>query len=874
MKYSIIIPVFNKVAFTKRCLDTLQATLAGAGDGEVIVIDNASSDETPELLETYPWIRHLRNELNLGFAGANNQAARAARGEFLILLNNDTEAFPGWLAAMLKTAEDPSVGAVGARLLFENGTIQHAGVVVARTTMSRTTFVPFHHNSMVPHGDPDVNLQTDFQIVTGACLMTPRALYRDLGGLDETFWNGYEDVDYCLKVRARGLRVVYEPKAKLFHFESQSGVQRFRKSLWNTEMLAERWRGKVIFDGVKKNFRRGCTRRATAAPHGGSDWSVMPLPAVTVLVHGSEAIADRVAFERSVRSNDTPIAQVIWASQPGCISTARDLMELRGNRAIAFVDVRAKLRQGWLDELLSQCEGSLNTVASTAAPEQPHGDNLRVIAADARCSLIRLDSLPAHIRLRDFDTLDGSVADLTLRCIELGIGTRGAAMPLGAFPAVGFDASFEAAHGMPLPEALGDNPEFVERSLERAMARERRLVSIVTLSWNAPQYTKMALDSIRDHTSEPYEVIVVDNGSQPETLAMLAGINDPHVRIIYNGKNLGFGGGNNVGIAASRGDYVIVLNNDVIVTDEWVDRLVAPFARVPCLGISAPRSNKVTGHQQLHDAQYAGMEGVHDYARDRRLTWDSFGYVADRAIGLCLCIDRTVINEIGGFDERFRFGNFEDDDLCLRVRAAGYKIYICDDVFIHHFGSRSFAANKLDYVAIMAENGRKFSEKWNYTATELNAGYNPRTAIARGFDRERHFAPLPCGEGAERPVATAAHEAAFAAFHASVTSERDWQELAQFIRRYMRAFTSDDGTVLRVAAFGDSLGAAAIGKRIERLAERAGVCAQRIAEIEVSDEEHADAWQATLPAHSIDAYGIEGCNPSALRRILVVAEAV
>ena len=99
-----------------------------------------------------------------------------------------------------------------------------------------------------------------------------------------------------------------------------------------------------------------------------------------------------------------------------------------------------------------------------------------------------------------------------------------------------------------------------------------------------------ALQSIREQTAEPYEVIVVDNGSGPETLKALATIDDPHVRIMYNKTNRGFAGGNNDGIAHARGDYVILLNNDVIVTPGWADGLVDAFRRLPGLGISAPRA--------------------------------------------------------------------------------------------------------------------------------------------------------------------------------------------------------------------------------------------------------------------------------------------
>jgi GT2 family glycosyltransferase len=140
--YSIVIPVFNKAAFTKRCLDALRASLGGAGEGEIIVVDNASSDETPALLARYPWIRSIRNERNLGYAGANNQAARVARGEFLVLLNNDTEALPGWLAAMLRTAREQGVGAVGAKLIFPDRTAQHAGVVVYGGLLGRASVIP------------------------------------------------------------------------------------------------------------------------------------------------------------------------------------------------------------------------------------------------------------------------------------------------------------------------------------------------------------------------------------------------------------------------------------------------------------------------------------------------------------------------------------------------------------------------------------------------------------------------------------------------------------------------------------------------------------------------------------------------------------
>ena len=870
MNYSIIIPVFNKSAFTKRCLDTLRPTLEGAGEGEVIVVDNASTDETQELLKNYPWITLIRNEKNLGFAGANNQAARVARGKYLVLLNNDTEAFPGWLAAMLKTAQEPGVGIVGAKLLFPDRTLQHAGVVFSRAMLSRTSLSPFHHNYLIPWNDAEASQPADFQCVTGACLLTPRELYLELGGLDEAYWNGYEDVDYCLKVRAKGLRIAYEPGAMLYHFESQSGVQRFRKSSWNMEVLEERWRGQVRFDAVERNFKRNTTRRAIRLPRGSGTWFVGDLPAVTVVVHGDEPGDGRGAFERQLRDSRVPISKIVWSTGSQSIDDARAAMELRGHRGVAFVHGSCRLEQGWLEELLARCEATVNALAATYAPELPIADNARPVAADARCTLIMLDALPQHVRLEPFDTLNGSVADLLVRAIAMNRGTVGVSRAIGSVPALLDDASFARKHGFPLKAALADDAERIEAILRAQQPRERGLVSIVTLSWNAPQFTKLALESIKMYTSEPYEVIVVDNGSGPETTSFLASLDDPHVRVIYNGENKGFGGGNNIGMAAARGEYVIVLNNDVVVTERWVEGLLEPFTRMPDIGVTAPRSNKIVGPQLVVDASYEGMQGIQAFARERRQAWAQMGFTTERAIGFCLCIDRRVIDEVGGFDERYRMGNFEDDDLCIRVRAAGYKIYVCDDVFIHHFGSQSFAANNVDYSAIMNENAKKFAAKWSYTLDELNTGYNGRRASIRGFDREKHFSPLPLAPAQGEP----SRPAAAVAFMLPVGGERDWQDASEFVRRFARAFKASDDVVLAIAALDETLPAESVGARVERLLQRMNIDAGDAPDIEISDEESVEAWRSSIAGEHVDVATLDERSPSSLRRFLKAQAAV
>lgn len=877
MKYSIVIPVFNKAALTRHCLSTLQASLGGAGEGEVIVIDNASSDETPAMLAEFGWLTVIRNDENRGFAGANNQGARIAKGEYLVLLNNDTEAHPGWLARMLEAAATPGAGAVGARLLYPDGTLQHAGVYLAPLHLGGAGFYAAHDLPHAPGETPYAKARREYQAVTGACLVTPRQLYIESGGLDEGFWNGYEDVDYCLKLRARGLRIIYAGDAVLTHFESQSGPQRFRKLSWNIGRLAERWNGRVHYDMAERHLERGKVRRSVRIRRGNTLQEEIDVPETTVLVHGNPALEHDPDFAGALRANTAPISRILWCASPEAVAIARQAMELRGDRYFAFVDSRCRLAPGWLDELVRQLEWGGRVGAATAAPELTRGEESCAYTADARCTVVALGKYPRHERLEESATLDGAVADFLIRGLSYRAGVRGSYKSLGEMPAIGDDATFEARHGIALRDAIRFDRERLEATLRAAPRRRNGLVSIVMLSWNAPEFTRMALESIRNYTSGDYEVIIVDNGSSPDTVEWLRGLRDVHV--IYNSSNRGYAGGNNQALAAANGEYVVLMNNDVVVTDGWLEGLLSAFDRIPGLGVSAPRSNIVAGDQVVSDGNYRDIDEMHAYAKARRERYRGRGYLTDRAIGLCLCIDRRVVEEIGGIDERFGVGNFEDDDFCLRVRAAGYRIHVCDDVFIHHFGSQTFAANKIDWNATMRANWKKFAQKWALNSEYTGAGYVPAPLIRRGFDPAQHFVALAARAADE------AERSYRAAFFAIVRDEKDWNGAGAFARRYLRAFTPERSTVLAIAAAGE-LSAQTLGERLTRMAQREGLDATRIADIEVSDEEEGalPVWLQRFGAVSRWRIAPGGCeeydalelaertSPSELRRLIEEAE--
>ncbi len=485
MDYSIIMPVFNKAALTKHCLETLRPTLAGAGEGEIIVIDNASSDETQEVLTAFPWIRMVRNERNLGFSGANNQGAQLATGEFLVLLNNDTEAKPGWLAAMLERAREPRTGVVGAKLLFPDGTLQHAGVIVTPFRFGRAGFGAFHDMYRFPANYPAANVFAEMRIVTGACMVTPRALYQELGGLDEGFWNGYEDVDYCLKVSSRGLRVVYEPRATVTHFESQSGVQRFRKVSYNIARLDTRWHGRIVFDQNEQHIRRGSIRREIRSTQRVHQFNSGPTPKTTVIVHGPTDLPLGVHFAKSV----SPIIKTIRVDTAGAVDAIRAEMEIRGDRYLAIVDARTTLEAGWLDELIRQVEFSWNVGAATYAADLPLGEDSNPLAAGAGCTLLSLRAFPQSLRVGAFASPDAALADLLLRALDVRAVTRGAGFAFAEPPPREPDAQFEAEWGFSLAEISITDPERIVPFVGPKPHVAPPFVSVLMLSWNAPEYT-------------------------------------------------------------------------------------------------------------------------------------------------------------------------------------------------------------------------------------------------------------------------------------------------------------------------------------------------------------------------------------------------
>jgi len=239
---SIIIPVFNKYEFTSHCLKSILDNTVGMSY-EVIVVDDKSTDSTAGLLKSMQGIKVITNEENSGFIKSCNAGASEAKGNYIVLLNNDTEVRKGWLTALRQTFSDfPDAGLVGARLVFADGKLQEAGGIVWRDGSA------WNLGRGEDPNIPEYSYCRQADYCSGACLMLKRDDYLGFGGFDSHYSPAYyEDTDLAFKVRKAGKQVYYQPACTIIHFEGvtsgtdpNSGAKKYQQI--NHEKFYSRWK--------------------------------------------------------------------------------------------------------------------------------------------------------------------------------------------------------------------------------------------------------------------------------------------------------------------------------------------------------------------------------------------------------------------------------------------------------------------------------------------------------------------------------------------------------------------------------------------------------------------------------------------------------
>lgn len=644
---SIIIPVFNKVEYTQQCLETLFSIENGISEIEVIVVDNASTDETFNFLnfalKVYDNLKIINVNKNLKFARACNLGSQNANGKFLAFLNNDTIPTTNWLSAGInQLIVDEGIGIVGSKLVYPDDTIQHAGIEFFPDMHPEYDLWPVHRYLNLSKDDPLVNRAELVDAVTGACLFISAELFNKVNGFSEDYEMYFEDSDLCFKVKSNGKKILYEPSSLVYHYEGKSNNDEPKRHLQN-------------YKASKLFFKK---------------W-----------VH----IVAKMSTER--------IGGKLFIKEFGHYNVSQiQKMEISKNLAKTFL----------ANNRITEAENILNNISKLFTNYPGLNELLFKIQKIKNPSKL-LDNCDSIIQTQKFSDKQQHDIDIKL--------------------------------------------------------------SIVVPLYNNIVYTKEFINSVKANTNLRYEMIFIDNASTDETKDHLNSIlvSNQNIKVIINENNLGFPAAVNQGIEAANGDYIIIANNDIIVTDSWLERLIEVAESDPNIGIVGPISNEVSGLQKDKEANYKSIDEMHLYAKKVKEKNKNKTLPFPRVAFLCTLIKKEVIDKIGGLDERFSPGNYEDDDFCLRAQLAGYKTVIAQDVFIHHYGSKSFKADgERKYAERLKINHKIFVDKWCADPDEIwlkGKPFNQQRSLYISIDSDEFVKSF---ERAQKNIEDKEYELAFA----------------------------------------------------------------------------------------------------------------
>ncbi len=735
VQVSIIIPVFNRLDLTRQCLEAVRRNTP-VGQCELIVVDNGSSDGTTEFLrreQDAGRLRAILNSKNGGFARACNQGARAAAGTYLLFLNNDTEVQPGWFEPLIAVLDaDLTVGAVGSKLLFPSGAIQHAGVIIIDDQKEQRGLFAGHIYYRMPADPSKVNQSMTYQALTAACLLMRRAVFEQIQGFDEEYWNGYEDVDLCFKIQECGWLMVYEPKSVVIHYESQSGPERHRQESRNVERLHRKWLGKIISDFViqpdghltKTGANRVQPYKSPAhSAKGAATDDQAPLSwdeklASVSSIRGKTASPESVApdmvtealrrVEEHLTNENLDAASEVLIEAIARTPNNTDLIVASGHVAWKQGDLEKAclqfVRAATLKPDHVQAHAALAILflqqsqfaeAEEAARKALTIDNaeittLKVLAKICLDTERYQEAVQAYATILNHAPDDIDTLILVGNCyaesgrIEQARSFYRKVLMLEPGNAVAAENLAE------IDRLVSASDETTPEPMAHAATKSRPSVSIVVVTYNSAATIRACLDSVLKESRPATDLIVIDNASIDETQAILNTTYRDRAAVILNADNVGFSAACNQGIRASSGEYVVLLNPDTVVTHGWLERLISHIG--PDVGAVGPVSDYAADEQNIDRHLPEGAPrrmGLGEVSDLLARVNSGKGAETKLLIGFCLMVPRKVFDDVGLLDEELFLGN-DDLDLSWRLRLKGYKLLVATDTFVHHEGQVSF----------------------------------------------------------------------------------------------------------------------------------------------------------------------------------------
>ena len=736
-RVSIVVATSSNRLFITLCLRSLLANTEDESY-EVIVVDNGSTDDTPVYLrglqERQPQLQVLFNDTNRGFAAATNQGVARASGSIIVLLNDDTIVPPGWLRTLVAYLDDPRIGLVGP-------VTNRAGNEAQVDTRYRTygELLRFASEQMRL---PDPTL-FDIRTLNMYCVAMRRDLWNEVGALDEQFEVGmFEDEDYAMRVQAAGYRVVCADGVFVHHFGQASLGRLAATNEYGLLFHTNRRRWEKKWSRAWKPYGRRVTSRYQEMAKTMRDLVEELVPPDATVIVVSRGDEDLVAFAGRTAWHFPQDAEGDFAGfYPGTSSAAiaqLEFLRARGGDYLLFPEpslwwlshytgLQQHLERRYRQLYYGDDTGALFEIGAPA----PHDDQTSILS--------RFDAVLT--RYREEHQRDPYILD---SCSRLKLAA--------AFPDQAIFMPHAAGTPLPYLDHTIDIVVTTSGEAERKEARRLAITAVVTVTgperdakraleveWterpvagppptsiiipchNGLAYTEACLKALRETLPRRFrgEIIVVDDASTDGTAARLEELahDDARLTVVRNDTNTGFVASINRGASVADGELLVFLNNDTVPLPGWLPPIWDLFRVHPTAGAVGGKLIYPDGRlQEAGGVIFADGSGANFGRGDTDLDAPLFNCVrpVDYCSGALLATRRALFESIGGFDERFVPGYYEDSDYCFAVRARGYDVYYQPKATIVHVeGGSSGTDVSKGMKQYQVVNREKFIAKWS-----------------------------------------------------------------------------------------------------------------------------------------------------------------
>ena len=693
------------------------------------------------------------------------EAAREATTSTLVLLAESVVINSATLAA-LRRADRDTRSIVGGRCRTPSGDLFGAAIAPER-------FGPFPF-SIAPLQLPPNERNVDalfvgpIDVIAGGLVMISRSLAIDLGGYDAALEEPYALADLCLRARALGASVSCDPTIAFARIEQEPSARRPFAAM---SLLAQRHRAVALHHDPPGVRKRGISREIRLS--GGVRMRIRkPVPAITLLVHGKPP-ADPAGFLDAARSNDVSIARIIWCgpdapalveieTAPDTFDALRAAMLRRGDRYLAIICADQQLETGWLDRLIEEVEWGSDIAMAFSSREAP-----------AAAALLSLRQLPQHVVLADAQTLSAALLAFAESLAPLRRGIR-----------------------------IGDESQDTPLvSIPRAAT-----TTVIFLAGSKPEVVKSSFEALATQTPNAREYLIVVPAGAETTRKLISAY--PRVTIVPDAIDPGLAVGLNAALALATGDRILVASDEYLFSPDTAAALFAAFERDPVLGLAAPRTNGGELPQGVQDIGYVDLIAMQRYAADRLERFARELTFVDRFTTVAFVVDRRALESVGGFDERFGTNRFSVEDFALRVRSAGYRTAMCEDVFLHRFDV-DYSLSTIGHADADQTLWTAFRRKWSLPNLAIGA-YDPLPLIEAGFEREKHYVAL-------RASAEVSPGISLVTFVGTIEGEEAWGAASESLRKYFAAFSAADPVTFVLGVKRGGVQLIEIGYRLRRL---------------------------------------------------------